>query len=99
MALAPRGHRGRGGVYHTPPANNRSGDASAIDLDGDGWRDLYLLNMQGDDHFYLNAEGKRFEDASADFFPNTPWGTMGVEFLDFDTTASSTWRCRTCTRT
>ncbi|MCP3961897.1 MAG: CRTAC1 family protein [bacterium] len=61
-----------------------SGDASAIDLDRDGFVDLYLLNMQGDDHFYRNVEGKRFEDASAETFPNTPWGTMGVEFLDFD---------------
>ena len=61
-----------------------SGDATAIDLDRDGFLDLYLLNMQGDDRFYRNVEGKRFEDASADYFPNTPWGTMGVEFLDYD---------------
>ena len=60
-----------------------SGDATAIDLNRDGWLDLYVLNMQGDDSFYLNREG-RFEDASADFFPTTPWGTMGAEFLDFN---------------
>ena len=60
-----------------------SGDATAIDLNRDGWLDLYVLNMQGDDSFYLNREG-RFEDASADFFPTTPWGTMGVEFLDYN---------------
>ena len=61
-----------------------SGDATAIDLNRDGWLDLYVLNMQGDDHFYLGVEGRRFEDASADYFPNTPWGTMGVEFLDYN---------------
>ncbi len=60
-----------------------SGDATAVDLNRDGWLDLYVLNMQGDDHFYLNVEG-RFKDASAEYFPNTPWGTMGVEFLDYN---------------
>ena len=61
-----------------------SGDASAIDLDRDGFLDLYVLNMQGDDHFYRNVEGRRFEDRSAEFFPRTPWGSMGIEFLDYD---------------
>ncbi len=61
-----------------------SGDATAIDLDRDGFLDLYVLNMQGDDSFYLNVEGRRFEDASADYFPATPWGTMGAEFLDYN---------------
>ncbi len=60
-----------------------SGDATALDLDRDGWLDLYVLNMQGDDSFYFNREG-RFEDASAEVFPVTPWGTMGAEFLDYD---------------
>ncbi len=61
-----------------------SGDATAIDLNRDGWLDLYVLNMQGDDNFYLNVEGKRFQNASADYFPVTPWGTMGAEFLDYN---------------
>ncbi len=64
--------------------NSWSGDAAAIDLNRDGYLDLYVLNMQGDDHFYLNVEGRRFEDRSAEFFPTTPWGTMGVEFLDYN---------------
>ncbi len=61
-----------------------SGDAAAIDLDRDGWLDIFVLNMQGDDHFYLNVEGRRFEDRSAEYFPVTPWGTMGIEFLDYN---------------
>ena len=61
-----------------------SGDATAVDLNRDGFLDLYVLNMQGDDHFYLSVEGRRFEDASAEYFPETPWGTMGVEFLDYN---------------
>ncbi len=61
-----------------------SGDAAAIDLNRDGYLDLYVLNMQGDDHFYLNVDGRRFEDKSAEYFPTTPWGTMGAEFLDYN---------------
>jgi hypothetical protein len=61
-----------------------SGDATAVDLNDDRYPDLYLLNMQGDDHFYVNQEGQRFVDRSADHFPTTPWGTMGIKFFDFD---------------
>jgi enediyne biosynthesis protein E4 len=61
-----------------------TGDATAVDLDRDGFQDLYLLNMQGDDHFYRNVGGKRFEDRTAEYFPKTPWGAMGVKFFDYD---------------
>ena len=61
-----------------------SGDATAIDVSGDGLLDLYLLNMQGDDHLYVNVDGKRFEDRTADYFPKTPWGAMGIEALDYN---------------
>src|SRR6185295_11652514 len=37
-----------------------SGDATAIDANADGWPDLYVLSMQGDDKFYRNDGGKRF---------------------------------------
>ena len=61
-----------------------SGDATAMDLNGDRYPDLYILNMQGDDHLYLNQQGRRFLDQTAEYFPQTPWGTMGVKFFDFD---------------
>lgn len=60
------------------------GDALANDVDGDGWIDLYLLNMQGDDHFYRNMEGKGFKDATAQYFPKTAWGAMGAVWFDID---------------
>ncbi len=60
-----------------------AGDATFADVDGDGRYDLYVLNMQGDDHFYRNAESG-FEEQTARYFPKTPWGTMGVKFFDFD---------------
>ena len=61
-----------------------TGDAAFADVDGDGFPDLYLLNMQGDDVFYLNRGGKKFEQATAKYFPKTPWGAMGIKFFDFN---------------
>lgn len=61
-----------------------NGDAVFTDLNADGFLDLYVANMQGDDRFYLNQEGKRFVDATVERFGKTPWGTMGVKFFDYD---------------
>ncbi|HEY3570507.1 MAG TPA: CRTAC1 family protein [Thermoanaerobaculia bacterium] len=61
-----------------------SGDATVADFNEDGWPDLYVLNMQGDDHFYLNEQGKRFVDATEKYFPKTSWGAMGVKVFDYD---------------
>jgi enediyne biosynthesis protein E4 len=60
------------------------GDASAADPDGDGWPDLYVLNMQGDNHYYENAGGTSFVEKTARYFPRTPWGAMGIKFFDYD---------------
>src|SRR6266576_559006 len=61
-----------------------SGDASFCDLNQDGYPDLYVLNMQGDDKYYENDRGKRFVEKTAAYFPKTPWGAMGVKFFDYD---------------
>jgi cytochrome oxidase Cu insertion factor (SCO1/SenC/PrrC family) len=61
-----------------------SGDATAVDLNADGWPDLYVLSMQGDDEVYLNMEGKSFKRAGRDLFPSTPWGAMGIKAFDFE---------------
>jgi hypothetical protein len=61
-----------------------SGDATAADLNRDGWPDLYVLNMQGHDEYYQNVEGKYFEKRSRAVFPKTPWGSMGVKAFDYD---------------
>ena len=61
-----------------------TGDAAPIDIDSDGWVDLYMLNMQGDDQVFLNRAGKRFERAGRDLFPKTPWGSMGIKATDFE---------------
>ena len=61
-----------------------AGDASAGDIDGDGWTDLYVLNMQGDDGYYQNQEGKRFVDMGREVFPQTSWGAMGIKIFDWN---------------
>lgn len=64
--------------------NSWTGDAAFADVNHDGWPDLYVLNMQGDDHYFENVEGKSFRDRTAELFPKTPWGAMGVDFFDSD---------------
>ena len=61
-----------------------SGDATFCDLNEDGYPDLYVLSMSGEDKYYENDRGKRFVEKTAAYFPKTPWGSMGVKFFDFD---------------
>ena len=68
------------GLIHT----TWSGDATPLDADGDGWIDLYVLGMQGNDEYYENIKGRRFERKSRRVFPNSPWGAMGVKSFDYN---------------
>ena len=69
-------------------ADGWNGDAVVIDLNEDGWLDLLLTDMQGHDDYYENQGGQRFVDRSREVFPATPFGTMGVQVLDFDNDGS-----------
>ena len=60
-----------------------SGDATFTDLNGDGWPQVYFLNMQGANHFFENHAGK-FSEQTGRYFPKTPWGAMGIKFFDYD---------------
>jgi enediyne biosynthesis protein E4 len=60
-----------------------AGDATFTDLKGDGWPQLYILNMMGANHFFENQGGK-FSEQTKRYFPKTPWGAMGVKFFDYD---------------
>ncbi len=64
-----------------------SGDATIVDFNRDRYPDLYVLNMQGDDHYYENRAGERFVERTAEHFPKTSWGAMGVKFFDFNNDA------------
>jgi len=61
-----------------------SGDATFCDLNQDGFPDLYVLSMSGEDRFYQNGGGKRFVESTSNVFPKTPWGSMGVKFFDYN---------------
>ena len=61
-----------------------TGDASMIDVNDDGWLDLYLTNMEGDDQYYENEGGKRFVKKSRQIFPRTSWGAMGIKVFDYN---------------
>jgi hypothetical protein len=61
-----------------------SGDAAVLDVNQDGFPDLFILDMQGADHLWLNERGKRFADSTTRYFPRTPWGAMGVKVFDAD---------------
>ena len=61
-----------------------SGDASVADVNGDGFPDLFALNMQGANHYFENQSGRRFVDKTAQVFPRTSWGAMGIKFFDYD---------------
>jgi len=61
-----------------------SGDASFVDFNGTGYPSIYLLNMMGQDHFFENEGGRRFVEKTDEYFPKTPWGTMGIKFFDYD---------------
>ena len=64
--------------------NGWFGDATSVDLNEDGWPDLYMVNMQGDDEYYENVEGKRFVNKTDELFPTTSWGSMGIKAFDYD---------------
>jgi len=61
-----------------------SGDATVLDINDDHFPDLYILDMQGGDHLWLNEGGTHFHDATARYFPKIPWGSMGIKVSDFD---------------
>ncbi|MEM1179090.1 MAG: FG-GAP-like repeat-containing protein [Acidobacteriota bacterium] len=61
-----------------------NGDATMIDYDADGFMDLYVLDMQGDDDLFRNDGGQRFERVTSAAVGATPWGSMGVGVFDLD---------------
>jgi len=60
------------------------GDATFADVNGDSWPDVFFLNMQGASHYFENVEGKKFVEKTQEYFPRTPWGSVGLKFFDYD---------------
>ncbi len=60
------------------------GDASFGDLNGAGFPRHLFFNMHGHSSYFENQGGRNFVDNTAEYFPRTPWGSMGIKFFDFD---------------
>jgi hypothetical protein len=60
------------------------GDASFVDFNGSGYPGIYFLNMMGQNHYFENEGGRQFVEKTDQYFPQTPWGAMGIKFFDFD---------------
>ena len=60
-------------LVETARFDDLEGPLGFADVNVDGYPDLYVLNMQGDDRYYENVEGKRFVDKTAEYFPISPW--------------------------
>jgi hypothetical protein len=61
-----------------------SGDATIADFNGDGYPDVFIADMQGPSHYWENEGGKRFVDKTAQYFPKTPFGAMGLKVFDYN---------------
>jgi hypothetical protein len=59
------------------------GDAFITDINQDRRPDIYFLNMQGNDAFYINLP-KGFKEVTKSYFPKTPWGSMGGAVMDLN---------------
>ena len=54
------------------------------DYDGDGWPDLYVSNLEGDNRLFHNEKDGRFRDVAADLGVTGPWQSFATWFWDYD---------------
>jgi hypothetical protein len=65
-------------------ADEWNGDVAVSDVDLDGDPDLYVSNMFGPNHLFVNRGDGTFEDRTRTALGRTSWGGMGARFLDAD---------------
>ena len=61
-----------------------SGDATIMDVNRDGWMDLYVLDMHRRDEVFINQKGKSFQRMTQKYFPKNPHGSQGVDSFDYN---------------
>lgn len=54
------------------------------DFDGDGWQDLYVSNLNGDNRLYRNRGDGTFVDVAAAAAVAMPWSSQAVVTFDYD---------------
>ncbi len=64
--------------------NGRSLSASWLDMDNDGWVDLYVANDVSNNGVYRNRRDGTFEDVGASSLAADYRGAMGIAVADFD---------------
>lgn len=69
---------------HLPATDGRSMDAQAVDVDGDGDRDLVVAREMKPDLLLLNDGAGRFVNAAAGRIPQVPRDSEDVAVADFD---------------
>lgn len=67
-----------------------SGDASPVDVNEDGWPDLYVLNMQGNDEYYENVRESILSRKAGKCSPKRPGVRWASKCLTITTTAEWT---------
>jgi len=63
-------------------SNEWNGDAAVADIDLDGDPDLYVSNMFGANHLYINNGDATFTKTTDTALKRTSWGGMGARFFD-----------------
>ena len=61
-----------------------SGDATIMDVNRDGWMDLYVLDMHRSDEVFINQKGISFQRMTKKYFPRNPHGSQGVNSFDYN---------------
>ena len=59
-----------------------NGDVTIADVDLDGYVDVYVSNMFGQNHLYHNTGNGTFEEITHNALDRTSWGAMGCKFFD-----------------
>lgn len=59
--------------------------ATTVDLNGDGWKDIYVSNdFVGNNALYINNHDGTFTDRSKEYFKHTSLNSMGQDIIDIN---------------
>lgn len=71
-------------IYFSPGQTVQHPGVSAIDINKDGWEDLYICDEWLENKLLINLEGKGFREAAAEYNLDIPRTATSAIFADFD---------------
>src|SRR5438552_4496215 len=74
----------QGDAYLTNAVAHNGSGVAIGDVDGDGWQDIYLCNLQGPNRLYRNLGGWRFEEMDLGEAACVAQFSTGATFADVD---------------